>query len=163
MQIKKTSVYSTLEIVFGALSIVISVAIFIILQLGIFDLNTSGSFSEGIGKAFGILFYALFMIVQCVFSIVMIIEGITVKAAVKKYKNINPLIIVIGIIKLAVVAFSGLMAGIEVGVQLWTFGAICTLYAVVILFTAVFGFVCTKEIKASLTFPSRSKNINGRT
>jgi hypothetical protein len=149
MNLKKTKIYYTLEIAIGVFTILLCAAIFILLKLEIFSLESNGTPSDGLGKAFALVFYIFFMIVQCIFSIVMIIEGVTVKTAVSKFKNINPLIIIIGIIKIAVVAGAVLMASILFGVWLWLFGAACAVYGAVIIFSTVFGFVCTKEIKAS--------------
>ncbi len=150
MKLKKTTLFSVLEILIAVISIIAGVTVFILLQSGTISItNEDTDLGEGIGLVLGLVFYVLFMIAQVAVCVYMIIEGIFIRFSVQKSKNIKALFIVGGIIKILFCAAAVFFAILILSLGFIIGGVIASVFVVLLLALAVFGFVCRNEIKAA--------------
>ncbi len=140
---KKISLFSIIEIIISATMLVSESVIWILLMNG-FLVGDNEEIADAVGLFFAIIFFAALSILMSVFYVYMIIEGAIVYSGSKKNKTHKILLVVSGIIKLVVCIPSAVVAiiGVSTGFVVCTVSA--AFFIVVLCFTAIFGFICSK-------------------
>ncbi len=140
MKNKKLKLFSNLNIILAAVSILLSVLFFVLLQTGVIELTKEGDeLGEGIAAVFAVLFFVFFVMGQTVLCIYMVTESVIARSIEKGTLRSQRVFTVGGIIKIIFAAASVFMAVLFFSLEVSFTGIIAIFFALVLLFSGIFG------------------------
>ena len=157
MGLGKTKAFSIYAVCLAGFIILASVALVLLMQMGIGYNNEPGDLGEGIAVVLGVVFAIIMLIVLLVISVVTLLEGVLLLVAIKNKSNLRAFALIAAILKFIAAPAVVILGLLVFSLSIWWLGLAGILFALALIVSAIFDIITFSEMKKYFVWLKQSE------